>query len=300
MLQPKCAQFEENLDRDSTTLQHELRLGRALTNLIRRRNEFIVQSDRASLVSRAFANSRLFVNISVMSLEHRSEIQLALITGATRGLGRAITERFVEAGWTVIGCGRSPERVTELTDSHGGPHRFDVVDVVDDEAVSDWAASVLESHGAPDLLINNAALMNEPRPLWEVSPGEFTALIDVNLRGVFHVIRGFLPEMCRRSAGVVVNVSSGWGRSTSPEVAPYCATKWGVEGLTLALAQELPSGLAAVAFNPGIIDTDMLRTCFGESAGQYPDADAWSRAAVPFLMQLGPEDNGRSLTAPGA
>ena len=75
---------------------------------------------------------------------------------------------------------------------------------------------------------------------------------------------------------MIVNFSSGWGRSTSAEVAPYCATKWAIEGLSQALAQELPKGMACVALNPGIIDTEMLRSCFGESAASYPDAAEWA------------------------
>jgi NAD(P)-dependent dehydrogenase (short-subunit alcohol dehydrogenase family) len=68
---------------------------------------------------------------------------------------------------------------------------------------------------------------------------------------------------------VIVNLSSGWGRSVSPEVAPYCATKWAIEGLTQAFAKELPEGLAAVALNPGVIDTDMLRLAFGDDSERY-------------------------------
>jgi NAD(P)-dependent dehydrogenase (short-subunit alcohol dehydrogenase family) len=95
---------------------------------------------------------------------------------------------------------------------------------------------------------------------------------------------------------VIVNFSSGWGRSTDAEVAPYCATKWAIEGLTQALAQELPEGMAAVPLNPGIIDTDMLRSCFGASASSYPNPAEWAKRAVPFLLKLGPKDNGRQLT----
>ena len=97
-----------------------------------------------------------------------------------------------------------------------------------------------------------------------------------------------------------MNFSSGWGRSADAEVAPYCASKWAIEGLTLALAQELPSGLAAVAFNPGIINTDMLQSCFGGSASSYPSPAEWAKSAVPFLLNLGPGDNGQQLTAPNA
>jgi NAD(P)-dependent dehydrogenase (short-subunit alcohol dehydrogenase family) len=82
-------------------------------------------------------------------------------------------------------------------------------------------------------------------------------------------------------------------------VAAYCASKWAVEGLTQALAQELPAGLAAVAVNPGIIDTEMLRTCFGDAAADYPGADEWVKRAGPFLLRLGRKDNGSSLDVPG-
>jgi NAD(P)-dependent dehydrogenase (short-subunit alcohol dehydrogenase family) len=101
-----------------------------------------------------------------------------------------------------------------------------------------------------------------------------------------------------RKQGVIVNFSSGWGRSTSPEVAPYCASKWAIEGLTQALAQELPPGMAAVPLNPGIIDTDMLRSCFGEGAAGYPSPEEWAQVAVPFLLGLGSKDNGKPLTVP--
>jgi len=102
--------------------------------------------------------------------------------------------------------------------------------------------------------------------------------------------------MVQLGRGVIVNFSSGWGRSTSPQVAPYCATKYAIEGLTLALAQELPSGMAAIPLNPGVIDTDMLRVCFGGSASNYPAPELWAERAVPFLLRLGPSDNGKSLT----
>ena len=218
--------------------------------------------------------------------------RVVVVTGVTRGLGRALCARLIEAGHTVVGCGRSGEKITELARQHGGPHQFDTVDVADDAQVARWARNVLELVGPPDLLLNNAALINTNAPLWEVPAQEFDALLRVNLGGVANVIRHFVPAMIDRRRGVIVNFSSGWGRSTSPEVAPYCATKWGIEGLTAALAQELPDGMAAVALNPGVIDTDMLQSCFGESASNYPSPDEWSRRAVKFLLGLGPRQNG--------
>ena len=81
-------------------------------------------------------------------------------------------------------------------------------------------------------------------------------------------------------------------------VGPYCATKWAIEGLTRALADDLPYGMAAIPLNPGIIHTDMLESCFGANAAAYPRAEQWAKKAVPFLLDLGQEDNGDPLTAP--
>lgn len=222
-----------------------------------------------------------------------------LITGCSRGLGRAAAEKFIGLGHSVIGCARDVSAMDELTRKFPKPNLFVPLDVSQDEAVQMFIAALLKVSGPPDLVLNNAALINRNAPLWTIPAQEFDGLLAVNLSGTANVLRHALPPMIARGSGVVVNFSSGWGRSTSPDVAPYCATKWGVEGLTKSLAQELPPGLAAVALNPGIIDTDMLRSCFGSSAGHYSDAAAWAERSVPWLLTLGPKDNGKSLTAPG-
>lgn len=209
-----------------------------------------------------------------------------------------MVERFVEAGHTVIGCGRSETHVLELRKSFGSPHRFDVVDVADDDLVQAWAGSLLAAGVIPTLLVNNAAVMNNPAPLWEISSDEFQSLISVNISGTANVIRHFVPSMVEKKRGVIVNFSSGWGRSTAAEVAPYCATKYAIEGLTLALAQELPSGMAAIPLNPGIINTEMLQQCWSDGASAYPTPEKWSRVAAPFLLSLGAKDNGKSLSVP--
>ena len=223
-----------------------------------------------------------------------------VITGATRGLGRALAEEFIRGGHTVLGCGRGGEAVFDLRMTHGAPHDFSVVDVSLDSKVALWAAKVLEAGSPPDILINNAGLMNRLAPLWEQDDREFTKVVDVNLRGVANVIRHFVPAMVAAKKGVIVNLSSGWGRSVSPEVAPYCATKFAIEGLTKALAAELPAGMAAVPLNPGVIDTDMLRQAWADGAAAYPKAEAWAKIAAPFILGLGPQHNGQSLSVGGA
>jgi NAD(P)-dependent dehydrogenase (short-subunit alcohol dehydrogenase family) len=222
-----------------------------------------------------------------------------VITGVTRGLGRALTEELIRLGHTVVGCGRGAEGIMDLRLAHGAPHSFEVVDVANATKVGIWAAKALAPGDVPDLLINNAALMNDPAPLWKISADEFGRLMDVNLKGVANVIREFAPAMVAAKRGVIVNLSSGWGRGVSPEVAPYCATKWAIEGLTKALAEELPKGMAAVPLSPGVINTDMLRQCWADGAANYPKAEAWAKVAAPFILALGAKDNGQSLTVPG-
>jgi len=224
-----------------------------------------------------------------------SSPKVIVLTGATRGLGRALVERFAAQGHTVLGCGSNAGLARALADHFGPPHDFAAVDVAFESQVEPWAARLLSTYGAPDLLINNAAVINQNAPLWQVPAEEFDRLMDVNVKGVANVIRHYLPAMLARKSGVIVNFSSGWGRTVAADVAPYCASKWAIEGLTRALAEELPRGMAAVPLDPGIIDTDMLRSCFGGSASRYPAPKKWVEKAVPYILALNSRDNGKPL-----
>ena len=174
-----------------------------------------------------------------------------VITGATRGLGRALAEGFARLGHTVIGCGRDAGAIEVLRAALGAPHDFEAVDVVREDRVKAWAGRFLAASGAPDLLINNAALINRNAPTWEVPAEEFDRLIDVNIKGVANVLRHVVPAMIARESGVIVNLSSYWGRSVSPEVAPYCASKWAIEGLTPRPGPGTPEGPGRRPPQPG-------------------------------------------------
>lgn len=219
------------------------------------------------------------------------------LTGCTAGLGRALVPEFLKSNHTLVGCGRNEIALAHLKGKYPKAH-FIPCDVSHDDHVASFCESALAAAGPPDLLINNAAVINPPAPLWEVPASEFDQVTSVNLNGTANVIRHAVPPMIAAGKGIIVNLSSGWGRSTSPEVAPYCASKWAIEGLTQALSQELPPGLAAVALNPGIIATDMLRQCLGAEAENFPTPESWALTAAPFLTSLTPDDNGRALTAP--
>jgi NAD(P)-dependent dehydrogenase (short-subunit alcohol dehydrogenase family) len=133
-----------------------------------------------------------------------------VLTGVTRGLGLAMAREFVERGHTVCGCGTSASKIDELRRQWRKPHRFDTVDVSREADVASWAREVV-AEGPIDLLINNAAVMNTPAPLWQVSAAEFDRMMAVNISGVANVIRHFVPAMVERKAGVIVNFSSPGG-----------------------------------------------------------------------------------------
>ncbi len=224
--------------------------------------------------------------------------KLVVVTGVSRGLGRALVSGITKEGHRVVGTARCQSAIDELRTTYREPHRFDVVDQSDVSQVMRWGESVITESGTPDLIINNAAVINENAPLWEVPDSDFSDLIDINVKGVFYMCKVFLPSLIERGSGVIVNLSSGWGRSVAPEVASYCASKWAIEGMTQALAQDLPPGIAAVPLNPGVINTDMLQSCFGDGASAYKDTAEWAETAVPFLLGLNAADNGIPHTAP--
>jgi NAD(P)-dependent dehydrogenase (short-subunit alcohol dehydrogenase family) len=172
------------------------------------------------------------------------------------------------------------------------------VDVSNAGQVKRWACTLLDRGCVPDILICNAVVINEPAPLWRVAGSEFYDVIAINVLGTGYTLQAFLPSMIRRRKGLIVIVSSGWGRSAAREMAPYCASKWALEGLTLSLAHELPPGMAAVTINPGIVKTDMLSKCRPDRTQEYEPPDVWARRAVDF--RLSTTDNGCQLTVPGA
>lgn len=227
------------------------------------------------------------------------DLRRVLVTGVSRGIGRAMVEEFIRLGHTVLGCARDGEAIRELSKRHGPPHDFSALDLSDWRQVQTWSERLLQLGEPPDLIVNNAGVINRNAVLWEISAEEFSLVIDVNLKGVAHVIRALVPAMVSRRRGVIVNMSSGWGRVAAAEEGPYVASKWAVEGLSRSLAAELPRGMACVPLSPGIIETDMTRTCFQGRTSGLQTPEEWARKAVPHLLTIGPADNGKPLISPG-
>ena len=221
--------------------------------------------------------------------------KLVCISGCSKGLGRAMAIEFHTRGWKVAGGARNAEALKKLKEEIEDLCFFQAFDVSKSEEVENFAQSVEENLGVPDLLVNNAGIINKNAPLTQISPEEFASVLSINLGGIHNMIRSFVPRMEKQEQGIIANFSSYCGQSNAPEVAPYCASKWGVEGLTRSLAQELPAGLATVAFNPGIIDTDMLRSCFGEGASSHENPSDWAKHAVDQLERIQLLDSGKTI-----
>lgn len=238
----------------------------------------------------------LCLNIQTKPEDHMNK-KIIVITGATKGLGKALAEGFVNLGWHVAGCGLSVDLANDLQAAFGPEHIFASIDITDHAAVEQWANKVITQLGSPDLLINNAGVINKLTPLCDISHAEFTKVITTNVIGTFNVIKAFVPEMIKAKKGTIINISSDGGRKGEELFGPYCASKFAIEGLTQSLAQELPAGLITVTLDPGSgINTNMLQACYPDIAHQYPSPSQWAKKAISFILTIKESDNGKALT----
>lgn len=230
----------------------------------------------------------------------RKEIgKSVIITGVTQGLGRAMVDRFDELGWNIYGCGRSKDKIEELKKQYSKIHDFQVIDVSDSQQVNNWANYILNRHTAPDMIVNNASIVNQNAQLWKITAQEFENVMNVNVNGVVNVIRAFVPAMVARKEGIIINMSSSWGREGEAELAPYCASKFAIEGITKSMALELPHGMAVVALDSGgSISTPMLKSCAPQYINESPTPETWSHKSTQYILNITIDKNGDSLTCP--
>jgi NAD(P)-dependent dehydrogenase (short-subunit alcohol dehydrogenase family) len=187
--------------------------------------------------------------------------KVAIITGASRGIGRAIAIRFAQEGAKVGLVARNETKLLAVADgivASGGVAAWAAADVAVSAQVDAAAQRLRTALGPADVVVANAGNVDR-RPTRDVSDAEWHRVLSVNLDGTFYVIRAFLDDLSRRQ-GRIINIASIAGRQGTPELAAYCAAKHGVVGLTRSLAEELRSARVAVnAICPGSVDTDMLR-----------------------------------------
>ena len=206
-----------------------------------------------------------------MSESALSPVQVWLITGSTRGLGRALSEAVLHAGHNLIATARSPEQLSDLAARYGERVRTIKLDVTNEQAALDAVELAKRCYGRLDVVANNAGYGNVC-PIEDTPIAEFRSQIETNLFGVINVTKAAIPLMREQSSGHFLQFSSVGGRIGPVGRAPYAAAKWGVEGFSEVLAKEVgPFGVKVTIIEFGGFRTDFAgaSTTIQEGRAEY-------------------------------
>jgi len=209
------------------------------------------------------------------SMMNSLDSQIAVVTGAGRGAGEAIARRLAEMGARVLLVARSFDDLTRVRESivkAGGAASVFPCDLTNASAVAELGRAVAEEYKRCDILVNNAAIGMEGKLLHEITPDEWDLIFNTNLRGPYLMIRAFAPLMMAARSGHIINISSLAGRNPLPKGAAYAASKWGLNGLTYSIAEEMrPYNVRVSVVAPGSINTDFAdHSGRGGASGKDP------------------------------
>lgn len=183
----------------------------------------------------------------------------AIVTGAARGIGKAITKRLVEDGFFVAAVYNFSEKLAKELESELYPNvKTYKCDVSDSESVNAVVRAVLKDRKTVDVLINNAGIAQQ-KLFTDITDEDWNRMIGVDLSGAFYFARAILPSMINEKSGRIINITSMWGETGGSCEVHYSAAKAGLIGMTKALAKETGlSGICVNAVSPGVIETDMM------------------------------------------
>jgi len=219
--------------------------------------------------------------------------KVALITGASRGIGRSIAKRFSDDGAKIAVGSRTSHGyekvISEMANKGIGAKGF-LLDVTKSDQVRNAVKEVIEEFGKIDILVNCAGIIIYDTPTWQTTIEQWDEMMAVNLRGTFLCCREVSPHMVERQDGVIINIGSSSGRGADDTFGPYTATKWGVLGYTTSLAKSLrPYGIRVNGINPGWVDTDMTRPIKPEGDPDWSTPEEIADVSV-FLAAKAPKD----------
>jgi NAD(P)-dependent dehydrogenase (short-subunit alcohol dehydrogenase family) len=182
--------------------------------------------------------------------------KIAVVTGGGRGIGASIAAKLAGMGARVVICGRNRARLDQTAQTAGCEAL--PCDVCDWKSVEAMASAVKQNHGRLDILVNNAGVADSARPLHELPLERWEAVLNTNLRGAFYTIRALAPLMIAGGGGDIINISSIVSKNPLPNGAAYAASKWGLNGLSYSVAEELRGKNIRVAVVcPGSTDTEL-------------------------------------------
>ena len=217
--------------------------------------------------------------------------QVAVITGAGRGIGAAIAQELSSLGATAVLCGRTRAALdasARAIAGAGGKAEVVACDVTSLQSVEAAAKSVEASFGRVDILVNNAGVGGFGGPLHELPPDAWEQILNTNLRGVFYTTRAFAPMMIRARSGHIINISSLAGKNALPNGAAYAASKWGLNGLSYSLAEELRAyNIRVAVICPGSTNTDLSPHAGKDQAKMLQPEDV--AHAVAMLVTQAPQ-----------
>ncbi len=218
--------------------------------------------------------------------------KVAVVTGAGRGIGRAIVEAFARQGAHIVAAARTPEELAEtvaLAGSHSAQAIGVECDVADPAAVDRLARATADTFGAADILINNAGFAHF-MPFEQLGLEEWRRTLDVNLTGPFLVTQAFLSGMIARRSGRIINISSVAGHKGIEHQSAYCASKHGLNGLTKVLAMELRQhNISVHAICPGGVDTRLAHEAMpGRDKSNWMQPEDIAATAI-YLCSLSPQ-----------